>query len=173
MVSSLMRPDSIRLSWRHKVAFYTVLSVVFASGAIWAWLHYFSQPNELGISPAQAWILMIHGLFAAMSLLVIGSLVPLHVKYAWRAHRNRGNGIFFIAIVTLLIASGYGLYYIGNERFRSWTSWIHLGIGLAFPFLLVLHIWRGRLSRRVRRSGAAVRRQVVRDSSTPLGMTKY
>ena len=73
------------------------------------------------------------------------------MKYAWRAHRNRSNGIFFIAIVTLLIASGYGLYYIGNERFRSWTSWLHLGIGLVFPILLVFHIWRGRVSRKVKR----------------------
>jgi cyanate permease len=151
MVFSLMRPDSIRLSRRHKVVFYSVLSVVFASGAIWAWLHYFSQPNEFGTSPAQAWVLTIHGLFAAMSLLVIGSLLPLHLKYAWRAHRNRINGIFFIIIVAVLITSGYGLYYIGNERCRLWTSWTHLGVGLAFPMLLVFHIWRGRVSRKVKR----------------------
>ena len=174
MVFFLMRPDSIRLSQRHKIAFYSVLSVVFASGVIWAWLHYFTRSEtEFGASPAQGWVLMIHGLFAAISLVVIGSLLPLHVKHAWRAHRNRINGVFFVAIVTLLIVSGYALYYIGNEHLRSWTSWIHLGVGVAFPFLLVLHIWRGRLSRRVRRSGAAVRRQVVRDVSTPLGMTKY
>lgn len=146
-----MRPDSIRLSRRHKAVFYSVLGVVFASGSLWAWLHYFSQPNEFGTSPAQAWILTIHGLFAAMSLLVIGSLLPLHVKYAWRAHRNRSNGVFFIAIVVVLIVSGYGLYYIGNERLRSWTSWTHLGVGLGFPALLVFHIWRGRVSRKVKR----------------------
>jgi cyanate permease len=155
MVFSLMRPDSIRLSRRHKIAFYTVLSVVFVSGVVWAWLHYFSQAdNEFGSSPAQAWTLTIHGLFAAMSLLLIGSLLPLHVKYAWRAQRNRTNGIFFISIVALLILTGYGLYYIGNERLRSWTSWIHLFVGLAFPVLLVFHIWRGRSSRKVKRSHA-------------------
>lgn len=148
MVLSLMRPDSIRLSRRHKIAFYTVLGVVFASGAIWIWLHYFAQSdNEFGASPTQTWVLTIHGLFAAASLLVIGSLLPLHVKYAWRAHRNRTNGIFFVSIVGLLILTGYALYYIGNEQLRAWTSWTHIIVGLAFPCLLILHIWRGRASR--------------------------
>jgi hypothetical protein len=152
MVFALMRPDSIKLSRRHKIAFYIVLAVVFASGALWAWLHYFAPANnEFGTSRTQAWILTIHGLFAAMSLLLVGSLLPLHVKFAWRARRNRINGIFFVSIVALLILTGYGLYYIGNERLRACTSWIHLLVGLAFPILLVLHIWRGRASRKVKR----------------------
>ena len=147
-----MRPDSIRLSRRHKIAFYTVLAVVFASGGLWAWLHYFARSEtDFGTSPAETWTLTIHGLFAAASLLLIGSLLPLHVKFAWRAKRNRFNGIFFISIVALLILSGYGLYYIGNERLRSSTSWIHLIIGLALPVLLIIHIWRGRVSQRKKR----------------------
>jgi hypothetical protein len=147
-----MRPDSIRLSRRHKIAFYGILAVVFATGAIWAWLHYLApSENDFGSSRAEIWTLTIHGLFAAVSLLLIGSLLPLHIKFAWRARRNRANGVFFISIVGLLILSGYGLYYIGNERFRSWTSWIHLAVGLALPILLVVHIWRGRTSRNRKR----------------------
>lgn len=147
-----MRPDSIRLSRRHKIVFYIVLGVVFATGALWAWLHYFAPgENDFGSSATETWMLTIHGLFAAASLLLIGSLLPLHVKFAWRAHRNRFNGIFFISLVSLLILTGYGLYYIGNERFRSWTSWTHLLVGLAFPVLLILHIWRGRVSRKPKR----------------------
>jgi hypothetical protein len=143
----------MRLSPRHKIAFYTVLAVVFASGALWAWLHYFARgENDFGSSRAETWMLTIHGLFAAASLLLIGSLLPLHVKFAWRTERNRFNGIFFISIVGLLILSGYGLYYIGNERLRLWTSWTHFVVGLALPVLLVVHIWRGRASRKEERS---------------------
>jgi hypothetical protein len=153
-----MRPDSIKLSRRHKIAFYSVLGVVFASGAIWTWLHYFVQTDSgFSSARAQVWTLTIHGLSAAMWLLLIGSLVPLHVKYAWRARRNRTNGVFFISIVTVLIITGYGLYYIGNEQLRSWTSWIHLVVGLALPFLLIFHIWRGRVSRRIKRFYAPTR----------------
>jgi hypothetical protein len=148
-----MRPDSIRLSGRHKIAFYTIVGVVFASGAIWAWLHYFAHSeNEFGASRTETWTLTVHGLFAAASLLLIGSLLPLHIKFAWRARRNRVNGVFFISIVMLLILTGYGLYYIGNERFRSWTSWIHLIVGIALPAFLIVHIWRGRATRNVKRS---------------------
>jgi hypothetical protein len=154
-----MRPDSIRLSLRHKIAFYSILGAVFISGALWAWLHYFAgSENEFGSAPAETWTLTIHGLFAAASLLVIGSMLPLHVKFAWRAGRNRFNGVFFISIVSLLVVTGYALYYIGNERLRSWTSWIHLIVGLAFPLLLILHIWRGRASRKQKRIQPLVRR---------------
>ena len=148
-----MRPDSIRLSRRHKIAFFSVLAVVFASGAAWAWMHYFAHgESDFGSSPAETWMLTIHGLFAAASLLLIGSLLPLHVKFAWRAQRNRPNGLLMLAVVSLLIISGYGLYYIGDERFRSWTSWTHLIVGLGLPIFLVVHIWRGRATRNVKRS---------------------
>ena len=148
-----MRPDSIRLSRRHKIAFYGILAVVFATGAIWAWLHYFARSeNDFGPSRTETWMLTVHGLVAAASLLIIGTLLPLHVKSAWRAQRNRSNGILMLAVTSLLILTGYCLYYIGNERFRSWTSWTHLIVGLALPAFLIIHIWRGRATRNLKRS---------------------
>jgi hypothetical protein len=63
----------------------------------------------------------------------------------WR--RNRGNGSLFMGAFGILTVGGYGLYYAGAERLRSWTSWIHLGVGLALPLLLILHIWLGKRTR--------------------------
>jgi hypothetical protein len=148
-----MRPDSIRLSRRHKIALYATLAALFASGAAWAWMHHLAHAeNEFGSSPAETWTLAVHGLVAAGSLLFIGALLPLHIKFAWRAQRNRGNGILTIFVVCLLIITGYALYYIGNERLRSWTSWTHLVAGLTFPAFLIIHIWRGGATRNVKRS---------------------
>ena len=83
-----------------------------------------------------------HGDFGAVGMLLTG-----HVRFAWRARRNRGNGSLFLGAFAVLTITGYGLYYAGAERLRAWTSWIHLAVGLALPLLLILHIWLGKRTR--------------------------
>ncbi len=39
------------------------------------------------------------------------------------------------------------LYYAGAESARDWASDLHIGVGLALPALLALHIVRGRRRR--------------------------
>jgi len=56
-----------------------------------------------------------------------------------------------------LTVTGYGLYYAGGEMLRAWTSWIHLGIGLALPILLLVHIFLGRRTRRSNQSRTRAR----------------
>jgi hypothetical protein len=48
----------------------------------------------------------------------------------------------------VLIATAFGLYYLGAETVRSWASDLHIGAGLALPVLLVVHIVAGRRSSR-------------------------
>ena len=79
-------------------------------------------------------------------LIAFGVLIPTHLKRAWQARRNRGNGAFFVTVIALLIISGYGLYYFGSEIWRATAVWVHLILGFAAPALLIWHIWRGRRS---------------------------
>ena len=96
---------------------------------------------------AKAWAMKIHGAAAMAILVLVGMLLNGHVRFAWRARRNRGNGSFFLGAFGLLTVTGYGLYYAGSENLRAWTSWIHLAVGLTLPALLVLHIWLGKRTR--------------------------
>ena len=80
-------------------------------------------------------------------LVLIGMLLTGHVRFAWRARRNRGNGSLFLSALAVLSVTGYGLYYAGDESLREWTSWIHLGVGLALPLFLILHVWLGKKTR--------------------------
>jgi cyanate permease len=89
----------------------------------------------------------IHGAAAMVILLLIGTLLTAHVRFPWRAGRNRINGSIFLGAFAVLSVTGYGLYYAGGERLRSWTSWIHLGVGLALPILLLLHVFLGKRTR--------------------------
>lgn len=86
----------------------------------------------------------IHGAAAMAILVLIGMLLTAHVRVAWRARRNRGNGSLLLSALAVLTITGYGLYYAGGESLRAWTGWIHLAVGLALPLILVLHVLLGK-----------------------------
>jgi magnesium-transporting ATPase (P-type) len=143
------RTDSIRLKRLQKYCLYAVLALLFLSGLAWAYWNYLWSPGDFETG-AKTWAMKIHGAAAMAVLVLIGMLLSAHVRFAWRARRNRANGSVFLSAFAVLTITGYGLYYAGGERMRAWTSWIHLGVGLALPILLLIHIFLGR---RTRRSG--------------------
>ena len=141
------RPDSVRLKRLQRYFLYAVLALVFLSGVVWAYWNYLvASPGDFEMS-AKAWAMKIHGAAAMAVLVLIGMLLNAHVRFAWRARRNRANGSLFLSALAVLTITGYGLYYEGDERLRAWTSWIHLAIGLVLPILLLIHIFLGRRTR--------------------------
>ncbi|HMJ05834.1 MAG TPA: hypothetical protein VK474_06215 [Chthoniobacterales bacterium] len=145
-----MRRNSITLSRRHEWFAYLVSFAVFGTGAVWAFLHFLAlPPNDFGsASPAESWVLKAHGAAAMATLLLVGTLLPMHVKFAWRARRNLRSGLTLLGIFGFLILTGYGLYYAGGEELRAWTSQAHLWVGLALPLFLGGHVWWGKRTRR-------------------------
>lgn len=144
-----MRRNSVRLSRRHEWFVYAVAAAVFFTGAAWAAVHYLlAPPNDFGIAGAgQSWCLKLHGAAAMAVLVLLGSLLPLHLKFAWRAGRNLRTGLSLLALLAFLVFTGYGLYYFGDERLRAWTSAAHLWVGLMLPVIMSMHVWRGKTSR--------------------------
>ena len=146
-----MRRDGIRLSRGLKLLFYGVFFALFATGAAW-WIYQSraSQLGELGAgSDAVApWLMRLHGGTAMAALVLLGILYPVHIVRGWQARRNRTSGVTLIAVVFLLIMTGYLLYYAGGEATRRAVSGIHLWVGLALPAIIIGHIWRGRVLRR-------------------------
>ena len=135
----------MRLDWRLRWAIYLDFTVLFATGAI-IW----------GADPIRAWSglegltpvsLMIHGGFAMLALLAIGALIPIHALRGWRARRNRISGVTIAAVNAALVATAFGLYYLGGELARAWASTLHLWIGFALPVVVAWHVWRGRRQR--------------------------
>ena len=142
-----LRRDSIRLKRSQRYFLYVVLALLFLSGVAWAYWNYFpASPGDFEMS-AKAWAMKIHGAAAMAILVLVGMLLTGHVRFAWRARRNRGNGSLFLGVFGVLTITGYGLYYAGAETLRAWTSWVHLAVGLALPSLLILHIWLGKRTR--------------------------
>jgi magnesium-transporting ATPase (P-type) len=141
------RPELIRLKRLQRYFLYAVLALLFLSGVAWSyWDYVVASPGDFEMT-AKARAMKIHGAAAMAILVLVGMLLTGHVRFAWRLRRNRANGSLFLGAFGILTITGYGLYYAGGETLRAWTSWIHLGVGLALPLFLILHIWLGRRTR--------------------------
>jgi hypothetical protein len=131
-------------------AIYALFTTLVATGA--AWLVADALRDGAG---GEIWqvvaanLLMIHGGASMVTLVALGALFPLHMRLGWRANRNRVSGSVMVTINGLLIVTAFGLYYSGSDVLRAWISDIHIGVGLALPILVVIHILRGRRSRPV------------------------
>jgi len=130
-----MKGHGVRLSPRLARWFYSVFGVLFFSGVVWL-----VKPDP--------WLLRVHGAAAMASLLVLGVLIPSHMRRAWAQQRNRRTALAMIALCLALVLSGYGLYYCGDEAWRAWISGVHSFTGGALPFVLFWHITRGRKSKK-------------------------
>ena len=145
-----MRRDRIRLSRRHQGWIFATFAILLVSGVLWLvarkWL---GGEGEFGetTSPLAPLSMQVHGAAAMVFLVLLGTLLEGHVRQAWSARRNRWTGGGVLTTVGLLIASGYGLYYLAGETTREVISVLHWALGLVAPLLLAWHV---RASRRVR-----------------------
>jgi hypothetical protein len=67
---------------------------------------------------AAAYLLMVHGGAAMVTLMLLGALFPLHIGCAWRAKKDPATGIVMLAFNVVLIAAAFALYYLASEILR-------------------------------------------------------
>ncbi len=149
----------MRLAQRHKRWVYWSVAMLFASGALWLLFHYFVRVHgEFGETPhpLEVWWLRLHGAAAMLVLIVVGSLLPVHIRVGWHQRRNLAAGVPLLALALLLALTGYALYYFGGEESRGWISVIHWAAGLVAGGVLVWHVIAGHADA-ARRNPMAVR----------------
>lgn len=137
-----------RLELPFRYAIYAAFTLLFLSGA--AWLLADQQKDSFGAEVWQqisAYSLMLHGGTAMLALMLLGALFPLHIGRAWHAKKNRFTGSAMVATNAMLIATAFGLYYLGAEELRPWASTIHIAFGMSLPVLLLAHVKAGRKRR--------------------------
>ena len=116
--------------------------VLWASGLLWLLLeNFFVREGAFGPekSPVEPWALRVHGIFGALTLFLFGLLWGTHVQTAWRFGRKRYSGGTLTGVLILLAVTGYLLYYVADDRLRSFTSIAHWSIGVILPVLFVNH----------------------------------
>ena len=145
--------DRILLPRWQRIATYATFALLLITGVVWWVLD--AGRGENPSSPAQIWLLRLHGMLAMLALVCLGSMLTVHVRIGWALQRNRLLGAAFLATLIALALTGYALYYAIGDTMRSLSSWIHFCVGVVAPLLLVLHIVRGRAARHARRNATA------------------
>lgn len=135
----------MRLKPSFRFAIYAAFGVLFLTGAGWLVADWQKDISSDEIwQQSVAYLLMVHGGAAMVTLLLLGALIPVHVMRAWRRRKNRISGSAMVTFNTVLIVTAFGLYYLGSETLRPWMSWIHIGAGFSLSLLFPLHIFWGK-----------------------------
>ena len=145
------RHEPIRLGRWHERAVYLSIALLVISGVLWLVFHHFLRVRgEFGSSPhpLEYWWLRLHGAAAMLSLIVIGSMLPVHVRRAWELRKNIATGLAASGVLAVLVLTGYALYYFAGGSSRAFISATHWIIGLALPIVIAWHAWRGRMRRK-------------------------
>ena len=138
---------SVRFGRRLTIWFYGVFGVLFFSGIVWLMVHYFGIEHgnpEREYNSFEPRLLKIHGAAAMASLVILGVLIPLHMRRAWEQRRNRITAVVMVSLCLVMVATGYGLYYCGDDQLRWWISGAHSAAGCLLPIILIWHIFSGR-----------------------------
>jgi hypothetical protein len=128
---------------------YALFATLIATGVIWlvADMLKTSADEELWQAIA-ANVLMLHGMTAMIALVVLGAVIALHVRYSWRAGKNRMSGAVMVAANAVLVITAWGLYYAGSDLLRTVAADVHIAVGIAWPALVVVHVVLGRRTRK-------------------------
>lgn len=139
-----MNVPGSKLSLPFKSLLFAVGGVLTATGAGWLVLHYrYPVVDEFGARPhpAEKFLLQGHGAAAMGWLLILGALLQHHVRVGLRHRRRLVSGLSLLGLNAILIVTGYGLYYAGDERLRAWASWSHSVVGGAVVLAFALHLF--------------------------------
>lgn len=152
-----------RLPRWHARSIYAGFALLLASGLGWLWLHHFvtvAGPFGPTPHPAEPLLVKLHGMVAYGFLVLLGALIPLHMRLGLAGQRSIVTGLTVVTAMALLALTALALYYSGGEELRALASLSHWLIGLGATAALILHAVRGRQAphRALPRSTAPVRR---------------
>lgn len=123
---------------------------VMLTGLPWIIVHYgraFMRLDRHAAGAVEAWAMKLHGAAVMAALVAFGSVLPHHVRLAWRARRHRRSGGGLVVAVLTLVLTGYGLYYLGDEDWRDYASWCHQVLGGLAVGACLVHLRAGRRAR--------------------------
>jgi hypothetical protein len=140
-----MKRSKLRLNPVTEFLVYLIFGLLLVTGVVWMW----AQTSLDEGNQVSTLMLKLHGAAAMAALILLGALVS-HVRKGWKARKNRSSGITLLLVILFLVATGYGLYYAGDEQLRSLISRWHTWIGLGICLLIPAHVVIGRALRRKR-----------------------
>ena len=137
-------PDRLRRT------IYAVTALLAVTGVGWLFVVYaLALPGEPTPAPhpLAGTLLMVHGIAAYAGIAVLALVGQAHLRTGWRTAALRIPGIALCLALALLIATGLGFYYSGNDELLPALRWSHVALGVLMPVALAWHIVIGRRTR--------------------------
>jgi drug/metabolite transporter (DMT)-like permease len=141
----------MRLGFWQKTAVFATTAAVGVTGLLWLILHDMidDEPGD-----AARILLILHGVSSYAILVVVGSLLPRHVRSGWVRRRNMVTGLTVTAVMAVLAVTGLGLYY-GGEDLHAPVKWLHVVFGLGCFALFPAHAFLAARSQRSSQAATA------------------
>lgn len=136
-------PHPARLGRGTKLLTLATVGGLFGTGVLaWGLRQWGQRPSEFGVEPHPFFssTLTLHGIAAYVFLVVLGALIPLHLRKGWHARQKRRSGGVLVGLLTLEIFSGLFLYYGGEGPSRSIGLRLHETVGGALVVFLAFHV---------------------------------
>ena len=83
-------------------------------------------------------VLAIHGIFAMIATLALGSVLPFHLKAGLKSKKKWFSGFSQLSFLAILLTTG-GLLYYGPAQIRDSVVFTHWVVGLLFFLIFLLH----------------------------------
>jgi len=132
----------MKLKKRFKILFHTIASFLFLTGTgTWALQSFVRVPGVFGEDhhPIEPWLLHAHGIGAYAFVAAFGYLLRDHVQPCLQGNRRRFSGLLFLGVICTLTITVFPILYSADGSLRVWAKEVHIDLGLAAPFLFVLH----------------------------------
>ena len=130
----------IRLAFIHRYFIYLIWGLLTVTGCYFAYVQDWQMQLPTNLTVVT---LKLHGIAAAIMLILLGSLMTVHIKLSLRSRRNIVTGLGLLSFMLVLSLTGTGLYY-SPEDWHEMVKWIHIWVGLIVTVVLPLHIIVGR-----------------------------
>lgn len=86
-----------------------------------------------------------HTSVSYLIMMIIGALGMIHMRAGWRKQQNHISGILLLSVFVILLLSGLGLLYFGEESWILTASVAHIAAGVMIIGFAAVHIVNGRL----------------------------
>ncbi len=120
---------------RKRTAIFLVLGGLWLTGCLWLVLdQFFTRRGQFGplAHPWQAPLLLLHGILAIAAMYLLGWVSARHVLRWWPGGLRRVSGATLSVFLMLLVASGFALFFLSDDRWQHGAAVTHdvLGIGV-------------------------------------------